>query len=172
MADEIENTEVNTVMKDAALVYLERGFSVIPIEWRKEGKSPLVTWSKWAEEKPSIAQVEAWWTAFPKAGIGIITGEVSGLIVLDVNKELTRLSLDLPDTGMSSATPSGGWHLYYNYVEGPQNSSPNGFSIRSNGGYVIAPPTPKYVWTSEGDPGTVTAEEIASAMEGLSNVSK
>ena len=163
---------MSTELKDAALAYLERGFSVVPISWRGDMKSPLVQWSKWAEELPSTAQIEEWWASFPKAGIGIITGEVSGLIVLDVNKGLTSLSLDLPATGMSSATPSGGWHLYYNYVEGPQNSSPNGFSIRSNGGYVIAPPTPKYMWTAEGQPGTVTAAEIETATKGLSDVSK
>lgn len=131
-------------------------------------KAPLVQWSMWAKELPDTAQVEAWWVRFPKAGIGIVTGEVSGLTVLDVDRGLTSVSLELPDTDMASATPGGGWHLYYNYVEGLKTASPKGYSLRSNGGYVIAPPTPKYMWTSEGQPGTATAEDIANAMKGLS----
>ncbi len=163
---------MSTELKDAALAYLERGFSVIPITWRGNKKSPMVRWNKWTQELPDAAQVEEWWTTLPKASIGIITGEVSGLIVLDINQGLTSARVGLPDTDMSSATPSGGWHIYYNYVEGPQTSSPNGFSIRSNGGYVIAPPSPGYVWTSDGQPGTASADDIAAAIKGLSDVSK
>src|SRR4051812_46967261 len=45
--------------------------------------------------------IRAWWEAYPEANIGVVTGEASGIIVLDVDGAEGRESLnghDLPDT--------------------------------------------------------------------------
>ena len=67
----------------AALEYLARGWSVIPIE--PCGKRPLVAWLEFQDRLPSPAEVGRWFDRWPEANIGIVTGIVSGLVVLDVD---------------------------------------------------------------------------------------
>ena len=69
--------------RDAALGYLSRGWSVIPIEPR--GKRPLTAWLEFESRCASPREVEGWFTRWPQANVGIVTGRVSGLVVIDVD---------------------------------------------------------------------------------------
>ena len=63
-------------MLEAALHYLYRyRIPVIPIEPR--GKKPLVSWNKYQKDMPTDKLVRNWWSKWPDANIGIVTGEVS-----------------------------------------------------------------------------------------------
>lgn len=140
-------------MEEVALAYLSRGWSVIPVRAWVEGgrreKRPLIDWKEFQKRRPSEEEVRAWFAQFPKAGVGIVTGAVSGLVVLDVDKGGmdTLLSLvaqygPLPH-GPVVHTP-GGQHLYFAH---PGRPVPNrvrflpGLDIRGDGGFVVAPPT-------------------------------
>ena len=68
---------------EAALGYLRRGWSAIPIEPR--GKRPLVAWLEFQDRAATPAEVEEWFARWPEANVGIVTGHVSGLVVLDVD---------------------------------------------------------------------------------------
>ena len=96
--------------------------------------------------------ISGWAAKYPDANIGIACGDVSGILVLDIDpknggmasiQELRSRGLCLPQT-VSVRTPSGGWHLYYAYAAGPKNSKSllaKGVDIRTTGGYVVAPPS-------------------------------
>ena len=69
---------------EAALDYVRHGLSVMPLGGDK--KPLLKTWEPYMKRLPSEQEVEGWWGGFFKgAGVGIITGTVSGLVVLDVD---------------------------------------------------------------------------------------
>lgn len=70
-------------MGDIALRYLDRGFAVVPAQ----GKRPLVNWRKYQEVRPSQDEVVFWWGRFPNANIALVTGAVSGVVVVDVDGE-------------------------------------------------------------------------------------
>ncbi|MDP2849087.1 MAG: bifunctional DNA primase/polymerase [Humidesulfovibrio sp.] len=106
------------------------------------------------------AQVQEWWTRWPDAQIGVPVGENTGSFVLDVDLPDGPASLaaleathgPLPLT-WTATTPSGGIHMHFTLPAGLvlKNSASRlgpGLDIRTEGGYVIAPPTPGYAWTS------------------------
>src|SRR5262245_4781722 len=66
---------------DAALSYVRRGFSVFPL--RPHSKKPLRRWEEFQRRRATEAEVRAWWTENPTAGIAIVTGAVSGVVVID-----------------------------------------------------------------------------------------
>lgn len=86
--------------------------------------------------------------------IGIATGEVSGIWVLDVdvkNGAKGQQSLDgliakygaLPET-VKARTWSGGTHYFFRMPEGGMGNRTNvmpGIDVRGTGGYVVAPPS-------------------------------
>lgn len=101
----------------------------------------------------------AMWEHFPQSLIGIRTGKVSGLIVLDFDVHTTLKDgaagyAMMMKNGwlyktVSAKTGGGGGHLYYKH---PGNISvPNdnrgklgaGVDVKGEGGYVIAPPSAK-----------------------------
>jgi putative DNA primase/helicase len=114
------------------------------------------------------ALIEAWWTKWPQALIGVATG-ASGLAVLDVDvKDPKKYGPDsLEDLGRScldvtwiAHTASGGWHAYYDALEADIPSTSHtigpGLDVRASTGYIIAPaPGSGYVWDLRYHPGMV-----------------
>jgi hypothetical protein len=70
---------------------LAHGFSVIPIEPR--GKKPLIAWEPYQTHAPLADEIKTWWTKWPAANVGIVTGAVSGLVVLDIDTEAAKEKL-------------------------------------------------------------------------------
>lgn len=92
-----------------------------------------------------------WWSVYHDANIGIATGDVSGIVVVDIDLagldtlgNLERIHGDVPET-WAAETGSGGMHLYYRMprldVRNSAGAVGPGIDIRGNGGYVIAPPS-------------------------------
>jgi len=125
------------ILKEA-LNYSKQGFSVIPVG---ENKKPLIRWKKYQNEKASEKQIKEWFEKFPSANVGIVTGSISGIVVVDVEKG--GGVEDLPPTVISK-TGGGGWHYYYKH---PGFEVKNATrireltDIRGDGGYIIAPPS-------------------------------
>ena len=139
-----------SITKDAALFYLNRrGWSVLPIS--PVSKKPLVDWYEYQERKPTTQEIEQWWAKFPNAGVGIITGKISNLIVLDVDTQkgadANYIYRTFP-TSIVAQTGSGGGHFYYKHPGngtvpnsvGKKDGKSTGYDIRGDGGYVVAPP--------------------------------
>jgi hypothetical protein len=134
----------------AAKALLARGWSVIPIEPR--GKRPVVPWQIYQSRLPSPAEVEAWFGIRRQLNVGIVTGAVSNLAVLDIDsrhggdESLTWLEVEhgpLPRT-VEARSGGGGRHLYFAHPGGSVPSRTGlapGIDVRADGGCVVAPPS-------------------------------
>jgi hypothetical protein len=112
--------------------------------------------------------IEGWWRRWPAANVGMLTGRLSGVVVVDVDPDhggidtMRRLVAEhaaLP-AGPRVHTGSGGWHVLFAWPGREVRNSTGrvgpGVDIRGDGGYVIAPPSlhvsgGRYVWTSGGE---------------------
>ena len=145
-------------MLDAALIYAGEGFSVIPLHFlnykggctcgksdcASPGKHPLTRHGlRDASNDPD--QITKWWTQFPRANIGVVTGSSSGgLVVIDFDPRHggTAVGLNLP--GSLKVITGNGWHLWFRSSQSVRNSAGKlgpGIDVRGNGGYVVAPPS-------------------------------
>jgi hypothetical protein len=127
-------------MGEMALRYLKRGFTVVPAN----GKRPVVDWRKYQATKPTEAEVTAWWGRFPGANIALVTGRISGVVVVDVDGVGAE---KLTPTPLVESSP-GHFHYYYAHPGGivPCSASvvaPN-IDVRGDGGIVILPPSLHY----------------------------
>jgi hypothetical protein len=128
-------------------MYAEKGLSVIPII--PGSKKPMVAWASFQKERATKDQINEWWSKNPDCNIGIVTGEISDLFVVDIDTEEGQKNLE--EYGFDSIitptvkTPRGGQHLYFKYPEGTNITigagKIPGTDFRGNGGFVVAPPS-------------------------------
>jgi hypothetical protein len=145
---------------ETALKYEAMGFSVIPIK-PGEKAPPLVSWEQYQRVKPTSNEIKEWWRKTPDANIGIVTGKLSNLAVIDLDKYAKDYSETIaleyfPDNIIAPAvmTPRGGNHLYFTYPGKDLTINARalpGIDLRGEGGYAIAPPSvngsgKSYVW--------------------------
>jgi hypothetical protein len=107
--------EEMTPIHNIALSYLQKGWGVIPVD-AKTKRPLLASWEEYQRRLPSVEEVNSWFNQFPSAGVGIVTGAVSGLGVVDADNEkgfASSQTLDLPKT-YTVKTPHG-WHYYYQH---------------------------------------------------------
>jgi hypothetical protein len=129
---------------EEALKYLEMGYSVIPL--RQGDKRPLVKWESFQKERATKAMLISWWSNEPNANIGIVTGKISDLCVIDCDSEeaYKRVHENLNGSNPpTSKTPRGGRHVYCANEEGITIGSDPEQKIdwRGEGGYIVAPPS-------------------------------
>ncbi len=156
------NAEHPNPLLDAALKYVSLGWSVIPLysvhgglcscrnsNCQDQGKHPRVTWTPHQSRRATEGDVREWWRRWPDANIGVVTGAISGLIVLDVDGErgretLASMGLEVPLT-VCAMTGGGGWHHYLTHPgrdhRNTQSDVGPKIDTRGDGGYVVAPPS-------------------------------
>ncbi|GGJ03049.1 hypothetical protein GCM10010885_10420 [Alicyclobacillus cellulosilyticus] len=126
-----------------AVQYAQRGLSVIPVEPR--GKRPLLQWRPFQTHAPTPEQVERWARQWPECNWAIVTGAVSGVVVLDLDSpeavhEAKRRGLPRAPVVFTGK----GYHLYFAHpgynVANTVRVLP-GADIRADGGYVVVPPS-------------------------------
>lgn len=167
----------------AASAYRRRGWSVVPVhtasggrcscgraDCPSAGKHPRVPWAEFQRAAPPAPVVEGWWRRWPGSNIGVVTGGVSGVVVLDVDPrnggdaslaEMERCFGALPRTP-EVRTGGGGRHLWF---RAPEQAVPSrvvlpGLDVKGEGGVVIVPPSVhpsgvRYAWVRGRDPETV-----------------
>lgn len=139
-------------MLDHALQYASRGWAVFPTTKQKTPITPRGFHD--ASTKPHI--IQRWWKQYPNANIGIATGPVSGIAVLDLDlhkegssgllEDLQELKGPLENT-LIARTGGGGLHYYFKYPDDNEVTNATdfmglrGLDIRGEGGYVVAPPS-------------------------------
>ncbi|OYU72581.1 MAG: hypothetical protein CFE32_23330, partial [Alphaproteobacteria bacterium PA3] len=64
------------------LALYDMGFSLIPLKPRD--KTPLTGWRAYQKLRAAHSDVAAWFKATPNANVGVVTGAISGLVVLDL----------------------------------------------------------------------------------------
>lgn len=163
-----------------ALDYLKLGWSVVPLygirqadnkyicncregtDCKSPGKHTRVKWTDYQSTRATEAEILSWWQRWPVSNIGIITGKVSGIIVLDVDgpegeRTIKQQGLVIPPTVISKT--GRGWHYIYRHpgFECRNFASKIGKTIlpnvdfRGDGGLIVAPPSKhysgaEYVW--------------------------
>ena len=135
--------------EDAAHRFADAGWHVFPAE--PGGKRPIPEHG-YLDATTSHKQIQNWWRSEPRSNLAVATG-APGPDVLDVDKhregdgfaafnQLKRAGL-VREPMAIVRTPSGGFHAYYKGTEHQRSSHIPGVHVdfRSQGGYVVAPPS-------------------------------
>lgn len=149
---------------DEALRFAAAGLSVMPLgSITKNSKGVkdikfLGSWKKFQTRSAVPEEIKKW----SATNLGIITGPISDLLVLDLDsykpgydRELVK-SLSLPITP-TVQTASGGKQFYFKWPKGVEirndvciGHAGSGIDVRAEGGMVIAPPSKtsygEYAW--------------------------
>ena len=111
--------------------------------------------------------------------IGMPTGEVSGVSVIDIDvrdgkqgKDWVKDNAELLGITKVSETQSGGWHYYYRHSDGIRNRAgiDGCVDVRGDGGYVIHPASTGYRWVNDED-FAIFPPRVASQATGLATTS-
>src|SRR3990167_4039438 len=118
-----ENLAVNPVRDELILrrelaIYCARGWVIHPLN----GKLPILKdWQNKATKNLDVAL--QWFKAWPQANVGIITGLINNLLVLDIDGEegLNSIAgLDIPET--PAVLTARGRHYYFNFPKELENT--------------------------------------------------
>jgi hypothetical protein len=135
--------------QDQAHNYAEHGWPVFPCI---PGEKEPATVHGFQDASTSHGQIEKWWSRNPERNVAIATGS-PGPDVLDIDRHgdksgfpALRQLKEAGQVGEPQAmvrTPSGGAHLYFRGTEHQRNGHIDARHVdfRSNGGYVVAPPS-------------------------------
>jgi hypothetical protein len=183
-----------------ALWYATLGWSVVPVHTPSNdscscgrlpcpsaGKHPRIRWQESTSHPTEPEQITEWWGRWPDANVGVVTGLVSGVSVIDIDPrnggDRSLRSLEhrwgpMPVTP-EVRTGGGGSHLWFG--EHDQVSSgvvAPGIDLKSEGGLIVVPPSMhvsghRYLWRPGGAPSDLrmpplpgwVAEEAASSGE-------
>ena len=158
----------------AAFAYRGLGWAVIPVhtpvvggcscgreDCPSPGKHPRVRWQAYAQRGPGIEEIRGWWRTWPDANLGVVTGRVSGIAVLDVDPrsggDAALAGFEarwgpLPPTA-ETLTGGGGRHVWLDPAGAglPSAMLAPGLELKAEGGAVVAPPSVhasgrRYAW--------------------------
>lgn len=141
-----------TGVAEAAIGYAESGIPVLPL--RRRSKLPASAHGK-KDASTDLHQIASWFPPGTDRNIGVLTGEHSGTIVLDVDprnggeasfEALQLVFGQLPPTRRAK-TGGGGFHLYFKVPMGtkglrdrPNAGGYRGVDVKADG-YVVAAPS-------------------------------
>lgn len=144
-------------MLEAAIAYAARGFAVLPLR----GKAPFLPGGYKAGTK-DLNEIRAIWARHPDSNIGIATGAISGVVVMDIDSAEAEAELlilcggTLPET--LTHNTGRGCHLLFECPPVPIRSR-NGIrpklDVKAEGGLIVAPPS---IHPDRGTPYTVANE--------------
>jgi len=162
---------------EAALQYAGRGWRVLPLhgvadecctcrrgrDCLSAGKHPRIkTGRGHAAASTSAEQIVAWWTKWPNANVGAITGAASGIAVVDIDtaegvnllRQIAAGKVLEPTAAVVSGRSGGGLHLLFAVNSPTPTNSGNGLDIRGDGGLVVLPPSMhksgnRYRWANQ-----------------------
>ena len=167
---------------NAALDYAKRGLKVFPVHGivdgvctcgdpecpeSQRGKHPVLS-RGFLVASTQERQVREWWTKYPNANIGARTGRVGGFLVIDEDEPgacdgMFPDGAEIVCEAITRTGRKGGGHHYWFRVNGeaiqsrsPVSADHPGVDVKSDGGYVILPPSRhvsgrEYAWHVEPD---------------------
>ena len=141
----------------AAVRLARQGVPVFPCHWEGDKAKRPLTKNGFLDASTDEDQIKRWWKQHPGAGIGSPSGnkwDVLDVAVRDDKDGTVHLAY-LQRVGLLNgckrvvATPSGGYHLYFNANPLLNNKTRAnlGLDVRASGGYVLAPPS--YIETDD-----------------------
>lgn len=157
----------------SALACSERGWHVIPL--LPSEKIPAIAWKQYQQIAPTSAELQEWF-ADGDLNVGVITGAVSGLVVVDADSEQAVKTVEsLIATDTLRVKTGKGQHFYFRYPDGHDVRNRAGIlprvDVRANGGYVVAPPSvhpsgSQYRWLNMGAPVADIPHDLLQFIEG------
>lgn len=125
--------------------YIQYGYSLIPID---EEKKPHIYWKKYQYRKAPRSDILNWLNEFRPYNIGIVTGNISRLAVVDVDdlSLLPELKEEIPEiTETTRVRANRGYHYYFSLngenIRSTNNLFGKNLELKSNGNYIVAPPS-------------------------------
>ena len=125
-------------LDNKALKLLNMGFSVIPSGAGSSGKAPAVSWKEYQSRRPTFEEFNKWAEELKPHLWGIVTGEISGIDVLDADTNELFETLQKEGLKAHVMTPRGGAHFYFKHtkpIETKAGLLPS-IDIRGDGGFV------------------------------------
>lgn len=156
MSTEIYKIANSESVLEAALGYLEHGFSIVPLTGKqpsimyttKVGHDVRFKWTSMQVKRAAMSHVHNWYERDWLQNVGIVCGTVSNnLVVIDLDgndavKEFSNAFPGVMNYNYYVASGSGeGVHIYMYARELPPTTRTKGFELRANGCYVVAPPS-------------------------------
>ncbi len=170
MTDHEQRQADGAACLEAALLYLSRGWSVLPLcpwdhvgvgkdharscdEQGNRGKRPLINWDAYQIRPPTPEEVAAWWKRWPNANVGIALGSVSGLVGLDADGAEGEQLIERFGGGVLTPcamfmTPGGGCRFLFQIPAGEMVPSRGvsvgghkGAELLADGKQTVAPPS-------------------------------
>jgi hypothetical protein len=171
-----------------AMEYLHRGWAVLPLHGIRSrrctcgrgdcpapGKHPRIRWETYQWRAPRADDLAAWFHRWPESNLGVVTGTISGLVVLDIDprnggddalSSLEHRHGGLPPTP-EVRTGGGGVHLYFASPEHPMATTilGPGVDVKADGGLVVVPPSVhasghRYEWEPGADPDALPLADL------------
>jgi len=155
-----------SAIQDAAIKFAEAGMSVIPLggygenppKWlvercdgdvdkarEKWPKTPRLKWEEFKTRAATPEEVAAWFKRWPGANFALVTGQVSGIIAVDVDghEGAAWAEANLPRTGIYNQTAKG-FHALFRVngtpVKNAVRIAPE-VDVRGDGGYIVMAPS-------------------------------
>lgn len=138
---------------NAAKAYVAKGWSVIPLQPGDKrpaghllptGPDGTPSWKEYQTRHATEEELALWFKG-NDSNVGIVTGRISGLIVVDCDGKVgveSAKAKGLKSSLYVRTTRDDGWHMYFAHsgveVGNAQHILP-GVDIRGDGGYVVAP---------------------------------
>jgi hypothetical protein len=132
-----------------AEAYLALGYSLIPLYGDRDPSRPKVAavpWSAYQQAKPTLDQCQDWFLNRQFAGLGIVTGTISHLAVLDFDtpdsfRDFQSRFSALAETSIIQTRR--GFHIYFRLPSNLRLASRKGggVDLLAEGSYVVARPT-------------------------------
>jgi len=144
---------MNNLMYQWAVKYVNLEWSLIPLNTRD--KKPLMPWTEFQKRRATVEEVNQWITKWPEMNLGIVTGQISNVVVVDLDGMEGRIFGQQQSLVSAVTSITGmGRQLFYKWTEHVDNSASKiapGVDIRGDGGYVVLPPSihpngKRYVW--------------------------
>jgi hypothetical protein len=148
----------------AALDLARRGLTVIPVcrprvdgdgclhhpgrlPCPSPGKRPLANWRRYQTTPPTEREIRDWFGSWPDANLAIVTGEQSGVVVLDADTPEAIASVEAQGEvgGAPSQRTGKGRHWFFEHprrhVKTQAGQLGPGIDIRGDGGIVVVAPS-------------------------------
>lgn len=141
------------------LLYFFPNWSIFPVNLTqgedKVEKRPAISWKEYMTRRPTDQELHTWFDTPKFNAIGLATGQISGVVVVDLDSDKIPDGFTL-ESPLVSKTISGGRHFFYRWDEEMRNDAKvEGLPIdfRGDGGFVVIPPSALgdkgYSWDNE-----------------------
>jgi len=166
------------MQKNFIIDYIQKGYSFFNTGTHE--KKCLTTWTQYQTRKPTPQEISSW-SNWNTQNWAIVTGEISNLIVFDVDTKNGADPTPFQNLGMYEVrTPSGGYHFYCQYdsllpstrhKKIPNKGILYAVDIQSNKALVFAPPSKfqngAYTLVNDVPVGKIPDELLIKVLEAL-----